>query len=101
MGSATRQQEVLEELRRQIRRMERRPARREGVLACGSSEVEALLPGGVYPENPFTRAPTVVPWNADPADPGEISITSLPGGGYTLKARGLVAMLEPDIVVGD
>jgi len=48
MGSATRQQEVLEELRRQIRRMERRPARREGVLACGSSEVEALLPGGGF-----------------------------------------------------
>ncbi len=48
MGNTTRQQEVLEELRRQIRRMERRPARREGVLACGSSEVEALLPGGGF-----------------------------------------------------
>jgi len=48
MGAATRQQEILEELRRQIRRMERRPARREGVLACGSSEVEALLPGGGF-----------------------------------------------------
>ena len=49
MGTATRQQEVLEELRRQIRRMERRPARREGVLACGRPEVEALLPGGGFP----------------------------------------------------
>ncbi len=49
MGAATRQQEILEELRRQIRRMERRPARREGVLACGSSEVEALLPAGGFP----------------------------------------------------
>ena len=48
MGTATRQQEVLEELRRQIRRMERRPARREGVLGCGSAEVEALLPGGGF-----------------------------------------------------
>jgi prepilin-type N-terminal cleavage/methylation domain-containing protein len=63
--------------------------------------VQALLPGGAYPENPFTRAPTNVPWNADPADPGEISITSLPGGGYMLKARGLDAMLEPTITVGD
>ncbi len=49
MGIPTRQQEVLEELRRQIRRMERRPARREGVLACGRPEVEALLPGGGFP----------------------------------------------------
>jgi hypothetical protein len=48
MGSATRQQEVLEELRSQIRRMERRPVRREGVLACGRPEVEALLPGGGF-----------------------------------------------------
>jgi len=49
MGSATRQQEILEELRRQIHRMERRPARREGVLACGLPEVEARLPGGGFP----------------------------------------------------
>jgi hypothetical protein len=49
MGAATRQQEVLEELRRSIRRIERRPARREGVLACGRPEVEALLPGGGFP----------------------------------------------------
>jgi general secretion pathway protein G len=63
--------------------------------------LQALLPGGSYPENPFTRAATNVPWNADPADPGEISITTLAGGGYMLKARGLDAMLEPDIVVGD
>jgi type II secretory pathway pseudopilin PulG len=61
----------------------------------------ALLPDASYPENPFTRAVTVVPWNADPADPGEISISNLPGGGYMLKARGLHAMLEPTIIVGD
>jgi type II secretory pathway pseudopilin PulG len=61
----------------------------------------ALLPHGVYPENPFTRAITVVPWNADPMNPGEISISNLPGGGYTLKSRGLHAMLQPTIIVGD
>ena len=49
MGAATRQQEVLEELRRQIRRIERRPARREGFLASGRSEVDALLQGGGFP----------------------------------------------------
>jgi hypothetical protein len=49
MGAATRQQEVLEDLRRQIRRIERRPARREGLLASGRPEVDALLPGGGFP----------------------------------------------------
>jgi general secretion pathway protein G len=63
--------------------------------------LQALLPDGTYPENPFTRAVTAVLWNADPADPGEISISNLPGGGYMLKARGLHAMLEPTIIVGD
>jgi prepilin-type N-terminal cleavage/methylation domain-containing protein len=70
-------------------------------VQADDAALQALLPHGEYPENPFTRAPTNVPWNADPADPGEISITSLPGGGYVLKARGLAAMLEPAIVVGD
>ena len=70
-------------------------------VQANDADVQALLPGGAYPENPFTRAATVVPWNADPADPGEVSITSLPGGGYRLRARGLLAMLQPDIVAGD
>lgn len=49
MGTATRQQEVLEELRRQIHRIERRPARREGFVASGRPEVDALLPDGGFP----------------------------------------------------
>jgi hypothetical protein len=49
MGTATRQQEVLEELRRQIHRIERRPARREGFLTSGRPEVDALLPDGGFP----------------------------------------------------
>lgn len=65
------------------------------------AELEALLPHGSYPENPFTKAVTVVPWNADPANPGEISIATLPGGGYMLKARGHAAILAPPIVMGD
>ncbi len=70
-------------------------------VQADDAEIQARLPHGAYPENPFTRAATNVPWNADPVDPGEISITSLPGGGYMLKAQGLVAPLEPTIVVGD
>jgi protein ImuA len=49
MGAQNRQPEVLEELRRQIRRLERRPARCEGLLACGRPEIEPLLPGGGFP----------------------------------------------------
>jgi protein ImuA len=49
MGPATHQKEVLEDLRRQIRRIERRPERREGFLSCGRADVDALLPGGGFP----------------------------------------------------
>ncbi len=69
--------------------------------AADEPDLLLLLPRGQYPDNPFTKAVTVVPWNADPGDPGEISITNLPGGGYMLKAQGLQAILEPTIVVGD
>lgn len=63
--------------------------------------VRALLPKSVYPINPFTRVVTAVPWNADPANPGEISITILPGGGYTLKGHGQKVILLPHVTVGD
>ena len=54
MGAAGGQREVLEELRRQIRRLERRPARRDGVLPSGCAEVDALLPGGGFPRGSVT-----------------------------------------------
>jgi protein ImuA len=49
MGAATRQQEVLEELRRRIRGIERRPGRGEGSIPSGQPEVDARLPGGGFP----------------------------------------------------
>ena len=49
MGAATRQQEVLEELRRRIRLIERKPGRREGLLSSGTPALDALLPGGGFP----------------------------------------------------
>jgi type II secretory pathway pseudopilin PulG len=69
--------------------------------AADDAELQSLLPGGTYPENPFTRAVTPVLWNADPANPGEIGIANLPGGGYSLKGHGQLAMLHPTIVVGN
>jgi protein ImuA len=46
MSSATTQHDVLTRLRDEIRRIERRPARRAGALPCGVPAVDALLPGG-------------------------------------------------------
>src|SRR5512142_2011434 len=40
---------VLTELREAIRRIERRPARRDGRVPCGLAEVDAALPGGGFP----------------------------------------------------
>ena len=68
--------------------------------ATEEAELLLLLPQGRYPENPFTNAETAVHWNADPAQPGEISIFNLPGGGYMLRPRGAETLLN-DVVVGD
>jgi len=67
---------VLERLRDEIRRLERRPARREGTVPCGLPEVDAALGGG------FRRG----------------ALTELAGGpasGKTAAALALVAALGP------
>lgn len=46
MSSASTQHDLLTRLRAEIRRIERRPARRAGALPCGVAAVDALLPGG-------------------------------------------------------
>ncbi len=40
---------VLARLREEIRRIERRPGRRDGLVACGIAAVDAALPGGGFP----------------------------------------------------
>jgi protein ImuA len=40
---------VLARLREEIRRIERNPGRREGLVACGLDAVDAALPGGGFP----------------------------------------------------
>jgi protein ImuA len=46
MSSATNQHDLLSRLRDEIRRIERRPARRRGALPCGVAADDDLLPGG-------------------------------------------------------
>lgn len=74
-----------------------------GVYPLPADEPALLqhLPAGVYPRNPFTNAATVIGWNANPANPGDIGIFNLPGGGYMLTGRGAEGILDPDIVNGD
>jgi protein ImuA len=48
--SASSQRHLIDELRERIRRIERRPARRDGFLPSGRPEVDALLPGGGFPK---------------------------------------------------
>jgi prepilin-type N-terminal cleavage/methylation domain-containing protein len=59
----------------------------------GGETVEDLCPKGAYPENPFTAAPTVVSWDADPANPGEIGVNPATVSDYTIKGHGKSFML--------
>jgi type II secretion system protein G len=68
--------------------------------AGDEAELMALMPGGSYPDNPFTNAQTVVTWEADPVDPGTIGIFNLPGGGYMIRAQGATGFLD-DVFSGD
>ena len=56
--------------------------------AADNAVLRAGMPGGDWPVNPFTHNPTAVVWNADPANPGEISITTPQAESYQIKGFG-------------
>jgi prepilin-type N-terminal cleavage/methylation domain-containing protein len=66
----------------------------------GGQTVEDLCPDGVYPVNPFTGAPTVITWDADPANPGEIGISPATTSDYLIKGRGENTMLLLELSPG-
>ncbi len=66
----------------------------------GGETVEDLCPGGTYPTNPFTEAPTVVAWDADPANPGQIAINPATTSGYLIKGFGSSMMLLLELTPG-
>jgi prepilin-type N-terminal cleavage/methylation domain-containing protein len=70
-------------------------------LPADEVTIQGLMPNGVFPVNPFTKAATLIVWNAAPGAPGDIGITNLPGGGYMIEGYGKDAVLAPPIVVGD
>jgi protein ImuA len=76
MSTAAPQHDLLSRLRDEIRRIERRPARRSGALPCGVAAVDALLPGG-FPCGALSE------------------LRGGPASGKTAVALSLVAGLEP------
>ncbi|ACG73477.1 conserved hypothetical protein [Anaeromyxobacter sp. K] len=69
---------VLAHLRDEIRRIERRPARREGCVPSGLPEVDAALPGGGFPRGALCE------------------LAGGPASGKTAVALSLVAGLGPE-----
>lgn len=61
--------------------------------AAEAAAVQAMFPGGVYPDNPFTGVPCVVTWGVDPAVSGEMGANPATTDGYTIKGYGKSALL--------
>ncbi len=68
---------VLARLREEIRRIERRPGRREGCVASGLAAVDAVLPGGGFPRGALAE------------------LSGGPASGKTAVALALFAALAP------
>ena len=58
--------------------------------------IRGLCPDGKYPLNPYTGKQTVIRWNEDPANPGEIGINPADSASYTLKAHYKTHVSWPD-----
>jgi protein ImuA len=71
-------QSVLARLREEIRRIERRPGRRDGVVPCGLASVDGVLPGGGFPRGSLS------------------DLTGGPASGKTAVALALLAGLPDD-----
>jgi protein ImuA len=69
---------VISELREAIRKIERRPARRGGVVPCGRPEIDGVLPGGGFPRGALTE------------------LAGGPASGKTAAALSLLSVLGPD-----
>lgn len=77
MSAGAERQRVVAQLRDEIRRIERRPSRREGVLACGRADIDELLPDGGFRRGALTE------------------LAGGPASGKTGIALALVAALGP------
>jgi len=78
MSQGTERHLVVAQLREEIRRLERRTGRRDGVVACGLAGVDAVLPGGGFRCGALTE------------------LRGGPASGKTAVALALFASLAPD-----
>jgi len=62
--------------------------------------VEDLCPGGAYPDNPFTEAPTVVVWDDNPSSSGQLGINPATTSEYVIKGHGASMMLLLELTPG-
>jgi protein ImuA len=77
MSAGAERHRVVARLREEIRRIERRPARRGGSVACGRADIDALLPDGGFRRGALTE------------------LTGGPASGKTAIALALFAALAP------
>lgn len=73
---------LLARLREEIRRIERRPGRCDGVVPCGIASVDGALPGGGFPRG------------------GVVELCGGPASGKTAVALSVLAALPPDELFG-
>jgi prepilin-type N-terminal cleavage/methylation domain-containing protein len=66
----------------------------------GGETVQDLCTGGAYPDNPFTKAPTVITWDADPAASGAIGANPANTTDYIIKGFGKTDMLALELTSG-
>jgi prepilin-type N-terminal cleavage/methylation domain-containing protein len=71
-----------------------------GSTTPGGETVESLCPGGAFPNNPFSDAPTVVSWDADPAVAGGIGINPANTSDYLIKGFGRWELLALELTSG-
>ncbi len=62
-------------------------------VAADDAAVQANMPSGNYPKNPFTAANDAWTWAADPASPGIIGVNPATAVTYVIKGYGKSALI--------
>src|SRR5258706_12447572 len=69
-------------------------------VAADDAAVQANMPSGNYPKNPFSGANDAWTWGADPAAAGIIWANPGTTTGYTIKGYAKTALLAPRLTNG-
>jgi hypothetical protein len=70
-------------------------------VAADAATVQAGMPSGTWPTNPFTGVANEAPlWGADPAAPGRYGANPATTAGYTIKGFGKAALISLQLTNG-